>query len=58
MRVTIQKRWVTEAEIEAPDNLTEEELKDWLAEEADELPILRDMLESGLETDGLNDFLL
>ena len=37
MRVTILKEWQTEATVETPDGLSHRELKEWLANKADEV---------------------
>ncbi len=35
MKVLITKTWYTEELVEAPDNLSNEELKDWIANNAE-----------------------
>jgi len=44
MRITIIKSWQTEAEVDAPDGLSKQELIDWLAQEADK--VANDLLDA------------
>ena len=37
MKVTIIKEWQTEAVVDAPNGLSNRELRDWLAHKADEV---------------------
>jgi len=37
MKIIVQKYWLTETEVTAPDNLPEQELKDWIIDNTDSI---------------------